>query len=204
MSLSDKDVPPAVIVVVDHFRSPSRVRHCDFADANRVAHIVKTPFAVSEQRVPLICKGIDEGVRPAVVVIVAEVHSHAREGFSILIEGEAGFERHFRECSVVIIFKELLWERVIGYKDVRPSVAIKVVYCNPQRLAWRRCDAASLRDILESAVAVVVVNQARYGAKLIRVAIRTIPRTMRTAIDVPCKVPIKVPCDDQIQQPVSI
>src|SRR5207253_7068103 len=66
VSLGHKDVAPAVIVVVDHLRSPSGVRHCDLADANRVAHIVKAAFAVSEQRVPLICKGIYEGVRPAV------------------------------------------------------------------------------------------------------------------------------------------
>jgi len=63
-------------------------------------------------------------------------------------------------------FKELLRERVIGHKDIRPSIAIKIVYRNSQCLSWRRCDTASLRDILESSVAVVVVNQARYGAKI--------------------------------------
>src|SRR6202022_4259868 len=48
VSLGEKDVEPAVVVVVDHFRSPAGVLHRDPADATGVAHIVKAPFAVSE------------------------------------------------------------------------------------------------------------------------------------------------------------
>lgn len=135
VSLGDKDVEPAVIVIVDHLRSPTGVPHGDPADAAGVAHIVKAPFAVSEQRIASICKGIDKGVRPTVVVIVSEVDSHAREGFAILIESETGFERHIGECAVAVISKELLRERVVGDKDVRPPVAVEVAYCNAQRLS---------------------------------------------------------------------
>ncbi len=157
--LRHEQIEPSVIIVVDQFRSPARVQHRDSSNPAAVGHVFKKALIVAKQCVLLIGQSIDENVRPAIVVVVREIRTHACKHFSVLVIGHPGSQSDFAEGSVAIVAKQLLREGIICHKDVGPAILIEVVDCYAQSFSQNCADAGRLRDVRERAVAIVVVDQ---------------------------------------------
>src|ERR1051326_7566347 len=96
MSLGDQKIFPTIIIVVEEANAPSRVKSCDAPQIRIVGHIGKSAVAViSVQGVHLIGEIGDQEIGQAVVVVVGEVHSHARVSTAVSVGGDAGGDGTF-------------------------------------------------------------------------------------------------------------
>ena len=57
---------------------------------------------------------------------VADGHAHARLLLTVLVQGDAAFERIIVECAVVAVVKEEAGSGIAGDVDVGPAVVIEV------------------------------------------------------------------------------
>src|SRR5579863_3245014 len=101
MSVSNKNVGPAVVVVVEKETSEAE------SDQSRAAHfrlrslVHEQPVAfVVVERDHLIGEVCDQDARVAAAIIVGGVHAHAGAGNAVFAESDAGWDAVFLEGSV--------------------------------------------------------------------------------------------------------
>src|SRR5213078_2370846 len=70
VALSDEKVEPAIVVIVNPFRSPSGMRHGRSTEADRICHVIEGSLVIAEKLVFLISEGIHEHRRPATVFVI--------------------------------------------------------------------------------------------------------------------------------------
>src|SRR5215467_3454944 len=132
-----------------------------------------------------------------IIVVVAEVDSHASEGLAILVIADAGKKADFVEGTVSIIVVEKALDRVVCDKNIREAIPIVVGKGNTQPLAMRIGDSSPLRNVGEGTVTVVVIQDIRQAIVVIRMAVRTDPiRRSFAAIAVGLECPINVASDE--------
>src|SRR5206468_7461116 len=91
---------PAVVVEVDEAHAPAAAAGAREADAARKSRVPKEAFAlVAEQRKSLAGERGDDEVRQAVVVVVAEIGAHARNGPAVVGQPDAGGQRDLLKRS---------------------------------------------------------------------------------------------------------
>src|SRR5262249_31980245 len=146
----------------------------------------------------------DNNIRPAVAINVGGVSSHARFGLAVFADGDAGLESHFAEATVVIVAEKEIRVSVVGDEDVLPAVVVEVECNYAQTAAGVRPDPGRFSNILEGAVAVVMVKRRLLPAKLIRVAVSPVPRLLVAAPDVIIRRPSHVICDREIEFAVPV
>jgi len=85
VALSDEKVEPAIVVVVDPFRSPTGMRHSRSTQADPICHIIEGSLVIAEKLVFLIGESIYEHRRPAGVLVIAEISTHACKRVAVLV-----------------------------------------------------------------------------------------------------------------------
>src|SRR6266852_553100 len=104
MPLRNEEVLPAIIVVIEEVRAPTRKSESRAAQARLVGRIPEAAVAVVVKEViPLVGKICDDNIRATVIVEIAEVGAHPGERFAVLIVGNACGQANFGKRSVAII-----------------------------------------------------------------------------------------------------
>src|SRR5580704_13539388 len=127
MALSDEEIFPAVVIVVEEAYPPSRVSHGHLANASRVAGIAEGAVSVVlVERVALIRQVGDDNVRPSIVIVIGKIHAHASVGSAIQVDRDFGGQTDLFEGSVALIVIKELNHGVIGHKKVDCAVTVIV------------------------------------------------------------------------------
>lgn len=92
---------------------------------------MKEAFHIPEKSVLLARKVVDEDVRPTVVVVILEGHSHPGECLAVVIVSQSGRQPGFRKRSVAIVVEQLLCDRIVGNQNIGPPIMIVIVESRP-------------------------------------------------------------------------
>src|SRR5690348_644309 len=104
MSLGDQEIILAIIIIIEKANAPAGVKSCDAPQIRIVGNVGKSAVAViSVQGVRLIGEIGDQQIGQAVVVVVGEIHSHARIGAAVSVGGDAGSQADLLERSVALV-----------------------------------------------------------------------------------------------------
>src|SRR5882762_5824130 len=137
--LRNQQVFPPVIVVVQEPNTPSRMGQRHFTDSRSRARIRERAITVvSIQRVSLICQVSNHNIRPAIIVIVCEIHAHACIGSAVNIHGNFGWQPHLFKRSISLAVVQKLHHRIVGHKQIDMSIAIIVRDCQSQTFSRPR------------------------------------------------------------------
>src|SRR5205085_80217 len=113
---------------------------------------------VAKQRKSLVSKVRHNKVRQAVIIIVAEVRSHAGNRGAVNGKRHAGGERDFFKSPIATIVKEKIGLAIVGYKHVHEAVVIVVGKRQAHPAPHKLADARFLCDVLEGPIATVPVE----------------------------------------------
>ena len=147
--------------------------------APQPSHRVLTPDAAGER--PVLAESLAEvgvqrrgvagevrldDVDGAVAIVVADAHAHAGLRLAVLAVGAARADADVRERAVVVVAIERARVRVVGHVDVGPAVVVEVEGADAETVgAAGARDARLVGDVLERAVAVVVVEHVLAAGK---------------------------------------
>src|SRR3989442_3004483 len=99
----------------------------DAAEARGKACVRKAAVAgVLIKRIALIGESGDDKIRQTIVVVIGEVHAHARKGAAVSVHGNTGEESDFLKRSVTFVVIKKLDHGVVGDEDVEAAVAIVI------------------------------------------------------------------------------
>ena len=145
----------------------------------------------------------NEQVLVAVVVEVAEVHSHVRLGFSGFTERHAPQRRQVPERAIALVDPELVLLLIVRDEDVDPSVPVHVGSRHPERRAERARHARGCRHVSERAVSAIPIEPAGLGAVHLGHAVVLRACRVKTGqVHVECVV--QVVADEQVEPSVAI
>jgi hypothetical protein len=96
----------------------------------------------------------DEYIRASIVVVVTEIHSHARVRTAVVGQGYSHLERTLGKCTVAVIVKQKVRHSVVCDEDVGEIITVVVVERQHLRsdLFWQRYPKRSLTHVCECAV----------------------------------------------------
>jgi len=104
VALSDEEILPAVVVVVEEADAPSGMRHSGASNAGSETGIGESGVRiVLVEGIALIGKIGDDEIGPAIVIVVGEIDTHAGVGAAVAINGDFGEEAHFFEGAVALV-----------------------------------------------------------------------------------------------------
>ena len=150
-----------------------------------------------------------EDVEPAVAVVVRDGNAHTGLLVAILAVGAAGDHGDIGERAVVIVVKQNAGLGIDGDVNIRPAVVIEIVRDRGDGIARAGFqDAGFLRDIGESSVAVVVIENVGVAGETARAAhdrnsfplAKRLARGRRSF----CGIELDVVADEKIQMAVAI
>ncbi len=125
--LRNEQVFPTVIVVIEEVRAPTGKGQGRAADAGGIGDIAESAVAiVVEKHVALVGKVSDNDVRPAVIIVVAEVDSHAGERLSIFVVPNPGEQAYFRKGAFSIFVIQKTLNRIVSNEYIGKSIAVIV------------------------------------------------------------------------------
>ena len=176
----------------------------DRADSGWIGDVLEASLDVAEERIFLRSEIVDEDIRPAVIVVIGKVDAHSGERSAVVVVGEAKAHRFFRERAVPPVAKQLLWKRIVGYRNIRPAIAIEILKGNTQALSRRGAQARSRGDVCECPVAVVVIDQVRDCLELVGVTVGTVACLSLSTPDILVEIPVQVARHDQVQKTVPV
>src|SRR5580692_466965 len=109
MALSDEEILPSIVIVVEEAYTPSRVSHGHLANARGIAGIAEGAVSVVlVERVALIRQVGDYNVRPAVVIVISKIDAHASVGTPIDVDRDfRGQADVFKRSVPFVVIKEL-------------------------------------------------------------------------------------------------
>src|SRR5260370_20593806 len=127
MPIGDKNVFPAVVVVVQETDTKPKKRNTDRAEACRARPIVERAVPVIVIEIVRVVREIRfDQVWKTVVIVVAEIHTHSRLFAAVFAERHTGRYRNFRERFALIVVIEQTRGRIVRHINVRPSIAVVV------------------------------------------------------------------------------
>src|SRR5690242_3069534 len=104
MPLSDQQVFPAVVVIIDETRSPTGMGQRDWSEADRLARVREGAIsAVLINGVALIREVCNHDIGPAIIIVVGEIYAHPSIGSAILINRNAAGKADFLKLAVTPI-----------------------------------------------------------------------------------------------------
>src|SRR5207302_1856989 len=155
------DVFPSVVVVVEESDSKPKKGHTDGGETRGTAEIVEGPVAVVViEVVRVVGKICYHQVQPAVVVVIAKIHTHAGLLASVSAEGDSGGHAHFGESPIPVVVVEKTGGRIVGHVEVQLAVVIVVSEGTARAPSPGVANSGRRSHIAERAVAVVVVEDA--------------------------------------------
>ena len=84
MTVRQKQIQVAIVVVIKKLHSPAAQQPCGDADTGLHGHVIETLIvAIAINRIHLLVHIGDEQVHPAVPIIIGRVHAHSRARVSI-------------------------------------------------------------------------------------------------------------------------
>src|SRR5688572_7492437 len=104
MTIGNKQIHPAVVVVVEKLRPPANVWQARGRDLRSIRKIRKRILAVVMiERVVLVCEVRNEQVEFSIVIVVANGHAHTTLFAAILVDGSPGIEPDLLKRSVAFV-----------------------------------------------------------------------------------------------------
>ena len=204
-----EDVGPAVVVVVHKARAPAHELRVQ-AHPGKIGDVAEGPVLVVVVEVRGVVGKIGlEDVETAVAVVIGHAQAHAGLLLPVLVVGAAGEHRNVGERPVVFVLEEDARLRIHRHVDIRPAVVVEIVGHGGDgvtRAGLR--DARPLGDVLESPVAVVVIENVRAAGQAAR------PTHRRDAFPLAhtrfarggdfLEVEVNVVADKKVEQPVAV
>src|SRR5260370_34913018 len=87
VALSDKKIKPAVVVIVNPFRSPTGMGHSRSTQTDCISDVVEGSLVIAEKPVFLIGESVHEHRRPATIFVIAEISTHPATRVAFLVVG---------------------------------------------------------------------------------------------------------------------
>src|SRR5579883_1149349 len=157
MTIHDEQIGIAVVVVVEEFYAPSAHETGDSADAGWTGHFVEREITiVLINRIHFVVDVGDKKVLPAIVVEIGGIDAHAGARPALLAESHAGIEANVRECAVLFVKEEKIFDGIVGDEKVHPSVVVDVGGDDAPGLAKGFSHARLFGNVGEGSVAIVV------------------------------------------------
>ena len=104
MPIGDKNIRPAVIVVIEKFQAEAEKRDAHWAESGSRLLVGEFAGAVVVIEIVGVVGKIGLGqVRPAIVIIIGHVHSHACLLAPIFAVSDAGLRAHLGQMSLAIV-----------------------------------------------------------------------------------------------------
>src|SRR4029077_162715 len=108
----------SVIVKVSNGVTPTGEIRSERGQTKGVSLVDKFSALIAEERKGVAQSAGNEDVGLSVVVDVAKVGAHSRDGLAVLVISHAQYNTRFRESAVLIVAEDQIAKRVIGYKDI--------------------------------------------------------------------------------------
>src|SRR5579859_1700520 len=119
MPLSDQQVFPAVVVVIEETHSPTGMGQRDWSEADRLARVREGAIsAVLINGVALIREVCNHDIGPAIIIVVGEIYPHPSIGSAILINRNAAGKADFLERAVSPIVVKKFRHRIVRNKKI--------------------------------------------------------------------------------------
>src|SRR5439155_19819051 len=132
--------------------APPGVEPRDSRHPDRVGSVFENALDVAVKSISLEAQRIDEKIRPAVVVVVGEVDTHAGIGAAVIVVADSRGEPHLCKTACTQIVEQLLLSGIVGHRDIHLAVAVVVADRNTKPLARGRAPSASGGRVFEGAV----------------------------------------------------
>src|SRR6266446_6787375 len=125
MSLSNEEVLPAVVVIIDELSAPAGIGKRCMADTGLIRRVLKvTASGVPVEGISLLGKVSDEDVGQAIVIVIGKIHAHAGVRLTVLIVSCSRQQGRFLERSVAPIVEKEAHHGVISDVDIGPAVTV--------------------------------------------------------------------------------
>jgi hypothetical protein len=152
-----ESVLPAIVVEVVQADTPAGPRKAGGSDAARGAEVGELAAAdVPQQGERLIGQSGDEGIFTAVVIVIAKVETHGRDGIAILVVGDAGGQALLAERAVALVVKQEVGHRIVRDHHVQPPIAVVVSEGQAHAFAKVSGDARLARDVAKGSISLVM------------------------------------------------
>src|SRR5690348_6811890 len=149
--------------------------------------------SIVKEHVSLVRQIGNHNVGTSVVIVIAEINSHAGESLAIFVVAHARKQTNFRERTIPIVVIQKALDRVIGDKDIGESIAIVVRKRDAESLAVWVGDSRLLRNICEGTVAIIVIKDVRESRVVVGMAIgANSQRRFLTTVAIVLECPIDV------------
>src|SRR6266478_7735280 len=143
MPLRNEEVLPAIIVVIEQVRAPTRNSESRSTQARRIGHIPEAAVAVVVKEViAFVGKIRDDNIRATIIVEIAEVDAHPGKRFAVLFVGNACGQADFGKRAISTVVVQETRHRSVGNKDVGETVAVRVGERYAQSFALRVGDTS--------------------------------------------------------------
>ena len=174
VAVGHEDIDPTVVVEIEEPDAPSQILGVR-AQSCLKDSVIKCSVAIVMVQirglVGVIC--LDD-IEPAVAVVIANPHAHARLRNPIFIEGASNLRANLLEGSILVVVVEAAWHGVACDVNVGPAIIIKIrcAYTESVRAGWNpllgyegrsrrpawNCEAGSLGNVLKRSVAAIVIQ----------------------------------------------
>ena len=137
MTLGDEEILLSIVVEVLQANTPSRGYAGQHPHAGLGALVTKGAVAVVVKHpIGLAGQGGHDYVRPSVIIIVLQNHSHTRQGHAIHKQSSACLQAHLGESAIMVIVKQMLLHAVISDVDVGETITVVVRECDSQTVPF--------------------------------------------------------------------
>src|SRR5579863_5963949 len=122
MPIGGEYVLRSIVIEIVDAGAPARQPQAGTVHSGGLADIQETRASeIPEKCEAFVGKGRHQDVVPAIVVIIAEIHSHTGNGSSIAVVSNPGLYCNLLKASPTQIVKQEVWDRIVGDQDVRQS-----------------------------------------------------------------------------------
>src|SRR6267154_6110951 len=137
------------------------------------------------------------------MIVVGGIDAHAGTGDAIFAEGDTGDYAFFRKSAIAIVAIELVGLRVVGKKQVGPTVVIVIKDGDAHGFGGGLAESRFLADILKRAVAAIVPETCRGAFVGFRRAVG-FAFAVESAIKIGLLGPLHVVTDHEVETAVFI
>ena len=160
VSIGQKQIRPAVVVEIDPAGAPAEPARVDADAGGERAVLAESVARVRIQRRRVARKVRLEYVHRSVAIVVADRDAHAGLWLAVLAVGAAARDTDVGERAVAVVAVERARIGVVRDVQIGPAVVVEVERAHAEAVrAFRARDARALRDVLERAVAAIVIQR---------------------------------------------
>src|SRR3954470_337666 len=126
MAIGDEEILPAIVVVIKEADAEAEVLRIDSQPCPQAYITEAAVTIILVDGCHLIREIRSHQIEPAVVIVVADSHAHARQGYSVFIKGASGGHGNLAESSILVVVIKQTGSCIARNVDVRPPIIIKV------------------------------------------------------------------------------